>query len=230
MAAEFKEDPKPGVPLWLVSFGDMMTNALTFFILMVSMAHQRDYGLIAAGLGSFVVALKSHGLPGLMSESEKIAVFNEFRQRFNLPPEEAPERREAHAKASEVELIRAAAAKALQPHDELTQPNIAVFEEGKSQLNETSKTYMDRLADTLRPGKSQVLILEGHALDGDAARTSDHWLALQRADAAREYLIEHHSFPAARVEARAWLVEVEPRGAGTRCVDARLVTPTRKDN
>jgi outer membrane protein OmpA-like peptidoglycan-associated protein len=228
MASTFKEDPKPVVPMWLVSFGDMMTNALTFFILLVSMAHQRDYGLIAAGLGSFVVALKSHGLPGMMSESEKIEVFNEFRQRFNLPPEPDPARRETHANASELELIRAAAAKALEPHDELTQPNIALFEEGSAQLGQSSRTYIDRLADTLRPGKLQVLLLEGHALDGAASGTSDHWLALQRADAVRNYLLEQHSFPAARVEARAWLVEVEPRGEGTRCVDARLVTPSRK--
>jgi outer membrane protein OmpA-like peptidoglycan-associated protein len=229
VAAEFKEDPKPVVPLWLVSFGDMMTNALTFFILMVSMSHQRDFGLIAAGLGSFVVALKSHGMPGLMSESEKIAVFNEFRQRFNLPPEPDPTRREAHANASELELIRAAAAKALQPHDELLQPNVAVFASGSAELSAQSKVYLDKLADTLRPSKLQVLILEGHALDGSSARTSDHALAQARADAVREYFVAEHDFPGARVQARAWLVEVEPPGEGTRCVDARLVTPARKN-
>lgn len=228
MAAEVKEEPKAGVPLWLVSFGDMMTNALTFFILMVSLSHQRDFGLIAAGLGSFVVALKSHGMPGTLSDAEKIAVFNDFRQRFNLPPEPDPARREAHTKASELELIRAAAAQALAPHDELAQPNIAVFAEGSARIEDGSRPYLDRLADTLRPGRPQVLILEGHALDGDASGMSNHWLALQRAQAVRDYLIEHHSFPAARVEARAWLVEVEPRGAGTRCVDARLVTPARE--
>ena len=31
-------------------------------------------------------------------------------------------------------------------------------------------------------------------------------------------------------QARAWLVEIEPPGEGTRCVDARLVTPARKDS
>lgn len=214
--------------MWLVSFGDMMTNALTFFILLVSMAHQRDYGLIAAGLGSFVVALKSHGMPGLMSESEKAAIFNEFRQRFNLPPEPDPARREAHTQASELELIRAAAAKALAPHDELLQPNVALFPPGGSTLTTESKAYLDRLADTLRPAKVQVLILEGHALDGSTARTSDHALAQARADAVRQHFITAHDFPAARVEARAWLVEIEPEGEGTRCVDARLVTPARE--
>lgn len=230
MASKFVEDPKPIVPMWLVSFGDMMTNALTFFILLVSMAHQRDFGLIAAGLGSFVVALKSHGMPGLMSESEKAEIFNEFRQRFNLPPEPDPTRREAHADASELELIRAAAAKALAPHDELLQPNVAVFAPGSSTLTPESKAYLDKLADTLRPAKMQVLIIEGHALDGASARTSNHALAQARADVVREYFVNEHDFPSARVEARAWLVEIEPEGEGTRCVDARLVTPARKDS
>jgi outer membrane protein OmpA-like peptidoglycan-associated protein len=228
--AEYKEDPKTPVPLWLVSFGDMMTNALTFFILMVSMSHQRDYGLIAKGLGSFVVALKSHGLPGLMPESEKIAIFNEFRQRFNLPPEQDPERRETPLKASELELVRAAAAKALQPHNELFQPSVASFAAGAAELEQASKDYLDRLADTLRPTRSQLLVLEGHALDADARwNENDHWLAFARAQAVRDWLIEHHGFPPLRVEARAWIVEVEPEGPGTRCVDARLVTTTRKE-
>jgi len=224
--AEFKEDPKPVVPLWLVSFGDMMTNALTFFILMVSMAHQRDFGLIAKGLGSFVVALKSHGLPGMMSEQEKIAVYNEFRVRFNLPPEEDPERRETMMNASDMELVRAAAAESLRPHDELFQPAIAAFEPGSSALSDASRRYLDRLADTLRPGKGQLLVLEGHALE-DAHAVADHGLALARARAVEDYLLKEHEFSADRVEARAWFVEVEPAGAGTRCVDARLMTPAR---
>ncbi|MCC7011010.1 MAG: OmpA family protein [Planctomycetes bacterium] len=229
--AEFKEDPKTPVPLWLVSFGDMMTNALTFFILMVSMSHQRDYGLIAKGLGSFVVALKSHGLPGLMPESEKVAIFEEFRQRFNLPPEDDAERRETPLKASELELVRSAAAKALQPHDELFQPSIASFATASAVLDNASKDYIDRLADTLRPSRAQLLVLEGHALDADSVKWlgHDHWLAFARAQAVREHLIQVHGFPAERVEARAWMVEVEPEGPGTRCVDARLVTSTRKE-
>lgn len=227
---EYKEDPKTPVPLWLVSFGDMMTNALTFFILMVSMSHQRDYGLMAKGLGSFVVALKSNGLPGTMPDSEKVAIFNQFRQRFNLPPEADPERRETPLKASELELVRAAAAKALQPHDELFQPSVASFDEASATLKDSSRSYIDRLADTLRPTRSQLLVIEGHALDANANwQGQNHWLAFERASAVREYLITEHGFPKERVEARAWMVEVEPKGPGTRVVDARLITPTRKE-
>ena len=133
------------------------------------------------------------------------------------------------AELDQLELVRAAAAHALEPHDELFQPSIASFEPGSAELSAASVQYIDRLADTLRPGRTQVLIVEGHALDADARwQGDDHWLAFARAEAVRRRLVEEHGYPAEGVEARAWLIEVEPEGPGTRCVDARLVTPSRK--
>jgi len=217
-------EAKTPIPPWLVSFGDMMTLILTFFILLVSMATTRNYGLMADGLGSFVVALKSHGLPGVVSESDRIEVFNHFRRRFNLPPEADPSRREAHVDAANMELIRAAAAESLRPHDELFQPQVASFDEGSSVLTEATCTYLDRLAETLRPTARQVLILEGHAPDTERTN-EDRQLAFERAAAVRQYLVDQHRFFPTRVEARAWLVEVDPDGPATRGVDARLVTP-----
>ena len=34
----FQEDPPAGVPEWLVTFGDMMSLLLTFFIMLVSLS------------------------------------------------------------------------------------------------------------------------------------------------------------------------------------------------
>lgn len=223
----FKEQPKPGIPAYMVSFGDMMTLILTFFILLVSMAQEQNEGLLAKGLGSFAVAINSHGLNGAMSEQEKSEIFEHFRRRFNLPPEEDPEERaEDFDDASRKELLRAELAQGLKPHHELFQPMIASFDEHSIELDKTSRLYIDRLATTLRPIRGQLLLLEGHALDG---ADDSHLMAFQRAQIVRQYLIEEHGYNPEWVEPRAWLEEVHAGGLSTRGVDARLVTPSSND-
>jgi len=218
-----------GAPAWMISFGDMMTLILTFFILLVSMSRTQQVGLVARGVGSFVVAVRSFGLPGILDASEEAAQFESVRMRFNLPPEEDPERREEHTDASNLELIKARAAKALAPHDEITQPGIAVFDQGSAVLSEQAKRYIDLLAPTLVPGPRQILQLEGHAPTADGSGTgkkSPRWLAYQRADAVRRYLIEQHDFSPTRVESRAWLREISDSGRSLHTVDARLILPS----
>jgi len=226
-----EEEPKEGAPAWMVSFGDMMTLILTFFILLVSMSQEQQQGLVAKGIGSFVLTLRSFGLPGMMSEEERSRVFDNVRMRFNLPPESDPELREKHEWAETVETLRAKDLESLKPHDELNQPMLAVFAQGSTALTEDAKRYIDLLAPTLRPGAGQVLQLEGHALDsGDFVGGDDRWLALQRALVVRTYLIDEHRFKPARVQARTWVTEIDGAGPRTRSVDARLILPASEEN
>ena len=214
--------------MWLVSFGDMMTLILTFFILLVSMASERKSGLVADGLGSFVAALKSNGLPGTLTESERIEIFNNFRRRFNLPPEPDPERRVDFNSASDKELLRALTTDALAPHRELFQPQAALFEKGSADMTGVSQAYLDRLAPTLEPGPGQLLVLEGRTLASEGrSREAAAELAMRRALAVRRHLIDVHGFLEQRVEARIWFQGQGQESTSHAGVDARLVTPAR---
>lgn len=61
------EDPgAPGVPAYMVSFGDMITLLLTFFILLVAMADTQTAGLVGAGRGPLIPHVNAKGEPGIM--------------------------------------------------------------------------------------------------------------------------------------------------------------------
>jgi hypothetical protein len=57
----------PKVPAYLVSFGDMMTILLTFFILLCTYAKEKQHGFISDGIGSFRLAIEALGLPGFLT-------------------------------------------------------------------------------------------------------------------------------------------------------------------
>jgi outer membrane protein OmpA-like peptidoglycan-associated protein len=42
-------DPEPSVPIWILSFGDMITNLLAFFILIQSFSHAQKAQVLATG-------------------------------------------------------------------------------------------------------------------------------------------------------------------------------------
>ena len=218
---------KKGAPAYMVSFGDMMTLILCFFILLVALSKERQYGLLAKGLGSFVVAVKSHGLNGVLSGHEQQAIFDQMRRRFNLPPEPDPERRTEHELASSREMVRAEMVEALEPRRELHQPQLAVFAPGSDLLEQASRDYLASLAESLRPAPGQLLVLEGHAPNDLEGRTA---LAYKRAQAVARHLITEHRFKSDRVSARAWLVELGTEEGMSDAVDARLVFPPTKED
>lgn len=211
---------KKGAPSYMVSFGDMMTLILCFFILLVSMAKDQDYGLMAKGIGSFVMSVRTMGLTGILSASDKQRVFDEMRRRFNLPPEPDPARRASHDEASAQELTRAELAEAMQPRPERTIAQVAVFEPGSAAPLNASRAYLRELEEVLRPHQGEVLVLEGHALEDGLPNPL---LAQERAETVRELLIRDHGFAPERIEVRTWFDEPDLQGKEVRSVDARLV-------
>jgi len=66
-----KEKPdviiKQGAPEWMVSFSDLNTLLLTFFILLLVFAEEKEAGLKDNGLGLVQEAFSSTGMGGLYS-------------------------------------------------------------------------------------------------------------------------------------------------------------------
>lgn len=217
------EEPKEGAPAWMVSFGDMMTLILTFFILLVSMSKERQVGLVSKGVGSFVVALRSYGLNGFLDGAEEAQIHEEIRQKFKQVENE--KLKERPLDIEDLERLEAEAALALEPVNQIAQPNFAVFDPGSIVLTEESKKYIDLLIPSLEPGGSAVLQLEGHAASDEPGWEGQATLlGFKRAEAVQEYLESTHKINRFRIKPRVHLVELSSSPARS-AVDARLTLP-----
>ncbi|VAX38571.1 Flagellar motor rotation protein MotB [hydrothermal vent metagenome] len=69
---EIKDDPAPGVPEWVVTYGDMMSLLLTFFIMLVSMSELKQEGEVRAALDAMREAFGADmGESGVMGPSSQ---------------------------------------------------------------------------------------------------------------------------------------------------------------
>ncbi len=218
--SDHEEASGPGVPPWLISFGDMMTLFLCFFIILVTMAPQPDAGLVAAGIGDFVAVLEGSGVGGALDGGAKLEKVNEYRKRFGLVPLSLEDFLAGQPETKSAPDLEKLVQESLNDYSELPQPALAIFTPGSSALTSDGIAYLDRMARALRPARGQLLVIEG---------TSGHRieLAAERAIAVRRHLLEEQSFITTRVEARGAFREGDPLEEleRSRRVDARLVDP-----
>jgi chemotaxis protein MotB len=220
-------DHPPGTPPWLISFGDMMTLFLCFFIMLVTMASTQDAGLMANGLGPLAASLESGGMDSVLKGAKVLESVNRYRERFGLQQLTEEEFETGHEAVHDTSVIQQLIHDAMKPSFSLGQPLVAKFSAGSAELTEAAQNYLDMLAETLRPGHGQVLVLEGHANDaGEEFSNDDAELAWRRAAVVANYLVKEHGFSTVRVEPRAWAREEAAHGSSMRGVDARLVQPS----
>jgi chemotaxis protein MotB len=209
-----------GPPPWLISFGDMMTLFLCFFIILVTMAPSQDAGLVAAGLGDFANVLEGTGVGGALDGNAKLTKINEFRKRFGLKALTLEEYQAGTPETKSSPNLEKLVQDALSDYSELREPAIVTFAPGSAQLTKEGIDRVDKLASVLIPTKGQLLVLEGHS-------GRDASLAAERALAVRARLVTEWRFVTTRVEARGVSPtdDKDEEQIGTRSVDARLIEP-----
>jgi chemotaxis protein MotB len=221
-----EHDRGPGTPPWLISFGDMMTLFLCFFIMLVTMAKSQDAGLMANGLGPFIASLRMRGLDGALDDSRVLDSINNYRRRFGLEPIKSEELQAGTAPYYDTIEVQNLIRSSLRNSYSLDQPLVATFEADSADLSDEAHHYLDLLASSMRPGAGQVLVLEGHANDaGDRNDGDNCLLALRRATAVSDYFVKELGFVSVRVEPRAWPRDERRAGGSARGVNAHLIQP-----
>lgn len=199
MAVE--EDPPMGVPEWVVTFGDMMSLLLTFFIMLVSLSEVKQEE-------------KYQALVESMKEQ-----FGYAKAQESLIPGDLRPRNSALSKTAT--MGRAKRLDTMQGGDKVQAPvgdhprviivrpgtktgigTVIYFEEGTADLTDEQRAVLSQQADVMQ-GKSQKIEVRGHTSHKPVASGNglrDNWdLAYQRSRNVMQYLIEDLNIDARRI-------------------------------
>jgi chemotaxis protein MotB len=200
---EFEEEEESteegGAPAWVVTFGDMMSLLLTFFVLLLSFSE--------------VDAVKYRALSESLREAFGIhrgqTVFNN--------PTQTQQKRDARANSrgelfdSLKSIIPQAFPGAMPSKDDgegtiVRVPGALLFESGKAQIKPEMLPSLRQMADLLKEKTHVVLQVEGHTDDVpiNTVRFASNWeLSAGRAIAVIRFFIDE-AVPAARLSAAGY--------------------------
>jgi len=191
------EEGKAKVPAFIVTFSDMVTLLLTFFVMLLSLAQMQDPELFYAGQGAFVRDIRTGGL-GVLLGRKRTQDFDQTQMKYPVsePDEDSAIRtidakeeriRRLFKKVTETMETRRSALVAERNHFSVT--NIA-FSSGESQLNEAAKEFLTQFAANLQqdtdPRQMQLYVL---GLAPDEQTEKKQWiLSARRAQAVADFL------------------------------------------
>ena len=197
---KFKAEEASGPPGWIVSFSDMVTLLLAFFVLLQTFAHTRDPELFFAGQGSFRRAMAGFGLFQLMGGNPEQALDEHRSLKYPAKRKPGPDRR-SRVIDQEDEDIRNLFKAVKESFSSVQAANLdrrslgvfptpIEFAPSSAWLNDAARTYLSSMAGnirlTARAGKTEVYVI---ALAADEKNKKLQWvLSAQRADAVGQFL------------------------------------------
>ena len=186
------EPDEIGIPEWVVTFGDMMSLLLTFFIMLVSLSEIKEEETYQALVDSMQQQFGYQKTLDALAPGDKkprqtaftpLATTGRAKKKDTSTggvPEKAP--------VGEEPLVRI-----VRPGQLTAVGSVIFFEMGSDKLSETNYGVLKNLASQLR-GKPQKVEIRGHVSAEFAARTEGTdqaiLLGVKRAAAVRRYLVD----------------------------------------
>jgi len=194
------EPDEMGIPEWVVTFGDMMSLLLTFFIMLVSLSEIKEEETYQALVDSMQQQFGYQKTLDAFAPGESKPRQTTFSvqattgraKRKDMAKGGVPEK----APVGEEKMVRI-----VRPGQMTAVGSVVFFEEGSDTLSKSAQRVVRAAAEQLR-GKPQKIEVRGHTSAQYAARTggSDEALMLgfRRAAAVRKQLIEQEGIAASR--------------------------------
>ena len=191
------EDGGPKVPGYIVTFSDMVTLLLTFFVMLLSLAQVQDPELFDKGRDAFLESIRHIGL-GLLFGKEEMPHFGDIKTKHSISnPDEHSDLRTLDAKAEELRRIfeKLKQTTTIVPSQiaaERTNFSIANvhFSSGSTNLDEPARKFLRGFCLDLQHNsdrKPVELYVLGLASDGKSDK--DKWLlSAKRARTAADFL------------------------------------------
>jgi chemotaxis protein MotB len=195
------EEPKQGVPGYIVTFSDMITLLLTFFVLLLSMADKQvEHHKFMAGLAAFDRALADFGMAGVLVSSQNKADMDYRKPHYRV--EEGNDEKEDRSIDAHTEMLRRILLDIEQmmnispSHIVGMEKNFlqsgVVFAPGSSELDRSSKQKLAALAESIKINYSQhppIVYVLGVAADEKTER--GQWTcSVNRAQSVLDFLRE----------------------------------------
>lgn len=191
------EQSGPKVPGYIVTYSDMVTLLLTFFVMLLSLANVQDPALFDVGRDSFLESIRGMGLGLLFSKREMSNLGNVKNRHFVSEPDETFEHRCIDSQEEETRRILAQLAQSttiLRSQMEAIRTNFSVtnihFGAGEATLDESAKKFLAEFCSNLQQGPdSQPVTLYVLGLARDAVTEKQQWvLSAKRAQAVAEFI------------------------------------------
>jgi chemotaxis protein MotB len=186
-----EEEQEAGIAEWVVTFGDMMSLLLTFFVLLFSMSEiKKDESLALIeslrrrfGNDTSAFSLMPGRLPATTSALNRLPSLGRAKRRNTVRGGDKV--RAPVGDDPRVTTIR--------PSADSTQGGIVYFEEGSSRLNDRDRRTLRAIARVIG-GKPQEIEIRGHTSTrplGPGSPYRNHWdLAYARCSKVTEYLVQ----------------------------------------
>jgi chemotaxis protein MotB len=197
MARKKKKSESGGAPAWMVTYADMVTLLLTFFVLLLSMANM-DSQKFKDALGSLRGAFGIFGSAARTEVSKpKVISFapmdDDYTQRLYQRVQIVLSRLQIDR---DIELVKDRGAVVLRVKEAI------LFEPGSSSLKESAHPVLRKVASLIRPMPLAVRI-EGHTDDtpGNNPAVTNWDLSVQRAVATLKFMAGEDLIPLDRLAA-----------------------------
>lgn len=187
----------PKVPGYIVTFSDMVTLLLTFFVMLLTLADVQDPELFNKGRDAFVRSIKFIGLGALFGRKE-VPEFGNYKPKYSIPEsDDSLNRRTIDAKTQELRTIFeklrrmmiAAPSQIAEKNPNYSVANVR-FSSGSAALDESAQRFLAEFCRDLQQNSSQNAVdLYVLGLAPDAGTEREQWLlSANRARAVADFL------------------------------------------